>query len=73
MGRAAVNVWSRTDAGYDSAGRQLPADFNSSPVTYGYTGADLTTIVRTAGGYTYTKTLTYASGVVTAESAWVRS
>jgi hypothetical protein len=68
-----VNVTSRLEAGYDSAGRQLPADFNSSPVAYGYTGADLTTIVRTVGGYTFTKTLTYTSGVVTSESAWVRT
>jgi len=57
----------------NSAGAPLPLDFDYLPETYGYTSGALTTIVRTKGGSTWTRTLTYASGVLTAMSAWVQT
>lgn len=38
--------------------------------TYNYTSGALTSITRVAGGITYTQTLTYSGGVVSAISDW---
>jgi hypothetical protein len=57
----------------DSTGLALPADFDYLAVTYGYTGSDLTTIVKTKGANTWTRTLTYSTGTLTAESKWVKA
>lgn len=57
----------------NSVGGTLPLDFGSLPETYGYTIDALTTIARTNGTNTWTKTLTYTSGRLTAISAWVQS
>lgn len=57
----------------NSAGAALPSDFDYLAETYGYTGDDLTTIVKTKGADTYTQTLTYSSGKVTAASKWVKT
>ncbi len=59
--------------GTDSVGGALPAGFDNYSEAYGYTGDDLTTIVRTGTGGTYTQTLTYTSGKLTAVSRWVKS
>ena len=56
----------------DSIGDALPADFAFLAETYGYTGDDLTTIVKTNGANTWTQTFTYVSGKVTAISKWVK-
>lgn len=57
----------------DSTGLALPADFEYLAETYGYTGSDLTTIVKTKGANTWTQTLTYSTGSLTAASKWVKA
>lgn len=57
----------------DSTGLALPVDFLYLTESYGYTGADMTTIVRTKGANTWTKTLTYSGGNLTAISKWVKA
>lgn len=56
----------------DSIGGALPLDFDFLAETYGYTGSDLTTIVKTKGANTWTQTLTYSTGTLTAASKWVK-
>lgn len=66
-------VSSTTKTPCDSTGIPLPSRFDSLPETYGYTGANLTTIVKTFGGSTWTQTLAYSGSVLTSVSAWVKS
>lgn len=56
----------------DSIGNPLPADFEYLAVAYNYTGSDLTTVVKTKGGNTFTKTFGYTSHVLVSESKWVK-
>lgn len=55
----------------DSTGLALPANFDYLAETYGYTGDNLTTIVKTFGGNTYTQTLGYSGSKVVSASQWV--
>jgi hypothetical protein len=57
----------------DSLFVALPPEFDSWPVTLGYTGDNVTTIVKTDGTDTYTQTLTYTGANLTGISAWVKS
>ena len=67
-----VQITTNESEGVDSLTNELPANFGSYPKAYGYTGEDLTTITVTVGADSYVKTFTYSSGVLTAESMWVK-
>ena len=54
-----------------SDGKQL--DLDSLPQTLNYTGGQLTSIVVSYAGHTYTQTFTYTSGVLTSVSNWVQT
>lgn len=51
-------------------------DLDSLPATYGYTGADMTsiTVTVTEGGATrtYVKTMVYSSGILQSKTAWIK-
>ena len=47
-----------------------PTAGNNPSLVLGYTGSYLTTITKTIGSTSYTKTLTYTGGVLTEVSEW---
>jgi len=49
----------------------IPTSGNNPSLVLGYTGTNLTTIQKTIGSTTYTKTLTYSGNVLISISAWV--
>lgn len=57
----------------DSTGLALPADFEYLAESYGYTGANLTTVVRTKGANTWTQTLAYTGAVLNSVTKWVKA
>lgn len=57
----------------DSTGLALPQDFDTLAQTLGYTGANLTTVVKTKGADTWTQTLAYTGDNLTSVSQWVKT
>ena len=52
--------------------KTLPTDGNNYPIELVYTDGNLTSIIKTIGTSSYTKTLTYVDGVLSEVSAWVK-
>ena len=57
----------------NSVGGLLPIDFDYLAETYGYTGDNLTTIVKTNGVNTWTQTLAYTGARLDSISKWVQT
>lgn len=58
-----------SDVVHGSNGKPIP--ISDLPITYGYTGLNLTTQTVAYQGITYIKTFTYSGSNLTAESQWV--
>ena len=52
----------------------VPDDVSqNASYTFGYTGSQITSIVKTLDSTIFTRTLTYSGSTLTAISAWVRT
>lgn len=66
-------ILARLPSATNSAAAALPANFDSLAETYGYTGDNVTTIVKTNGVNTWTQTLGYTGANLTSASGWVQT